>query len=261
MNTALPVTWGFLVDRANESQDIQELFKLWLDPAYEDKFENQPSLEEARKWFVDYMSFLYKAIGSHFTDWNPRWTAKHVQFLFSVPTTWKSPAMIAEMEKLIKQAGFGENPKHTSKIFLTEAEAAAVYAATQSYEKDDVLLVCDAGGGTTDVNILKVAMSAYGRIKLKPLSWVQGEAIGSTIIDRKVEKMIRSRLEKVRPFLPGYPILIAEKMILGRFETFKCSFGTEGTNGLDLFLPIPGMSGGLDFPQVNIEDSKLRITQ
>ena len=75
--------------------------------------------------------------------------------------------MIAELERLIKGASFGDDgPYHRVTIGLTEAEAAAVYASKQQFEvgysqfalsfpsanifqKDDVILICDSGGGTT----------------------------------------------------------------------------------------------------------------
>jgi hypothetical protein len=68
-------------------------------------------------------------------------------------------------------------------------------------------------------------------------------------------------LESIRHHLPEEPRMIAEKMMSDRFETFKCSFGSEATNVLDLLLPVPGMPGGMDFPQAGIWDSKMTITK
>jgi hypothetical protein len=260
IRTGSPVTWGFLVDRENDDVDVQELFKLYLDPTYKDAFNDQPTIDEARKWFTDYLTFLFAAITQHFDESFPRWTSKRVEFLFSVPTTWKNPAMIAELESLLKRAGFGERINHATKITLTEAEAAAVYASKQ-YQKDDVLLVCDAGGGTTDVNILKVINSAFGRTELKPLTWVEGQAIGSTLIDFRVQKLIEERLKQIRPQLQGNPKEMAKQMMLERFETYKCSFGSAASTGLDLLLRVPELSNGLNFPQASIRDSKMVITQ
>jgi hypothetical protein len=259
--TGHPTTWGFLIDKENRDLEVQDLFKLYLDPTHRDDFREQPTLEEARKWFTDYMRCIYQAIKGHFDDTLPRWNNKNVEFLFSVPTTWKNPAMIADTERLIRQAGFGERQNQVVRISLTEAEAAAVYASKQSYERGDVFLVCDAGGGTTDVNVLKVRAATMGQTELEPLSWVEGHAIGSTIIDFRVEKLMVERLESIRHYLPEEPRMIAEKMMSDRFETFKCSFGSDATNVLDLLLPIPGMPGGMDFPQAGIWDSKMIITK
>lgn len=261
-DTGHPVSWGFLVDQENDQEDFQVLFKLWLDPSYKSDFQQQPSTTEASKWYRDYLAFLHKAITNHFDEWYPRWTTKKVEFLFSVPTTWKNPAMIAQIEAIINSTGFGLNPKHLARISLTEAECAAVYAAKQPYDKDDVLLICDAGGGTTDVNILKVTSTALNKTALKPLSWVEGKPIGSTLIDYKIKSLILDRLVQIQQFLPeqDLPTLVS-RMMSDRFETFKCSFGLAANKSLNLMLPIPGISAKLNFPHLGITDSKVVITQ
>ena len=180
----------------------------------------------------------------------------------STPTTWKSPNLIAILEQAIKDAGFGKRSSHHHvNISLTEAEAAAVYASKQHYEQGDVFLVCDAGGGTTDLNILKMASATYGQTELMPLSWVEGEAIGSTLIDFRVQKMLGERLEAVRHYLQFEPRLTAEKMMRGRFETFKCSFGSEASNVPNLPLDVPGLPPGFDFPQARILGSRIIVTR
>ena len=250
-----------MVDPDNHEMQSEELFKLYLDPAHRDTFRDAPTLEEARQWFRDYLSCIYKAVRQYFSDSIPRWGSKNVEWLFSVPTTWKSPAMVAETEKLIKAAGFGEKGNHLVKISLTEAEAAAVYASKQHYKKGDVFLVCDAGGGTTDLNVLKMSSSANGQTELEPLSWVEGEAIGSTLIDFRVQKLLTERLETIRHHLRGEPRVIAEQMMRGRFERFKCAFGSEASNMPSLPLYVPGLPPGFDFPQARIMDSKMIITK
>jgi hypothetical protein len=259
--TGYPATWGFLCDPDNRELRIEELFKLYLDPAHQDTFREAPTIEEARQWFKDYLHCIYEQIKRVFSDTLPRWQNKNIEFLFSVPTTWKNPAMIAATERLIKDAGFAEKPNHVVRISLTEAEAAAVYASKSSYEKGDVFLVCDAGGGTTDLNVLKLSSAGRGKTELEPLSWVEGQSIGSTLIDFRVAKLISERLETIRHHIQGEPRDVAEKMMRGRFETFKCSFGVEASNVPTLPLPVPGLSPGQDFPQARIADSKMIITK
>jgi hypothetical protein len=257
------VNWGFLIDKGDSDDlEIQSLFKLYLDPAHQDQSRFRPSLPEARKWFTDYMRCIYDATTQHFDDSYARWSTKKVEFLFSVPTTWKNPAMIAETEKLIRQAGFGKNPNHTVRVSLTEAEAAAVCVSKQGYEKGDVFLVCDAGGGTTDVNILKIKSVTPGQNEIEPLDWVEGTAVGSTLIDFKAEELITSRLGQIQHMLPDSADVIAEKMVSsGSFQTYKCCFGADANSALDLFLPVPGLGIEVHLPSSSIQDSKMRITR
>jgi hypothetical protein len=169
-NTNVVKAWGFLCDQEREDVDVIGYFKLHLDPAYQDPRPDAPKLEQARQWFRDYLRCIHDHIEETFSNSFPRWKSQKTEFVFSVPTTWKNPSMIAETEKLVRDAGFGhDGPNHRAEIGLTEAEAAAVYASKQHFDvssaqpyvhlrrsrlltpsqKDDVILVCDAGGGTT----------------------------------------------------------------------------------------------------------------
>ncbi len=165
------------------------------------------------------------------------------------------------MEKLIRSAGFGNNQRARASIYLTEAEAAAIYAAKQTMEKGEVYMVCDAGGGTTDLAVLKVESSSQGRPELRPLSWTEGAPIGSTLIDWRVRKLIRHRLSLIEHHLTGDLDDLISRMMKDRFERFKCSVGTPGLDVPKLYLQVHGLAPGLDFPQASIEDSKLIITR
>ena len=129
--------WGFLCDQDSEETDVQEYFKLHLDPEYVDPRSEAdvPKLKDARQWFQDYLRCLLDHVEDYFSNAFPRWKTQRTQFVFSVPTTWKNASMIAETEKLIKGAGYGRDGiNHRAGIGLTEAEAAAVYASQQQFE-------------------------------------------------------------------------------------------------------------------------------
>lgn len=128
-------SWGFLCDQESEDSDCLGYFKLHLDPAYADPRPDAPTLEQARRWFQDYLQCLHDHIEETFSNSFPRWKKQKTEFVFSVPTTWKNPSMIAETECLIREAGFGKDAQdHRATISLTEAEAAAVYASKQQFE-------------------------------------------------------------------------------------------------------------------------------
>ena len=127
--------WGFLCDLEEEDADILTYFKLHLDPRYLDTRPDAPSPEQAREWFQDYLRCIHDHIEHTFSESFPNWKFRKTEFVFSVPTTWKNPSMIAETERIIKKAGFGsDGSNHRARIGLTEAEAAAVYASNQHFE-------------------------------------------------------------------------------------------------------------------------------
>ena len=126
--------WGASIDPDDEDLNIEELFKLYLHGPVSDPFESHPSPEEARRYFKDYMSELFKYIQQFFRDRRPRWESEKVEYLFSIPTTWRNPAHVRQIERLIQEAGFGRNETLRRVVIgATEAEAAAVCAAKGPY--------------------------------------------------------------------------------------------------------------------------------
>lgn len=70
------------------------------------------------------------------------------------------------------------------------------------------------------------------------------------------------RLEKIRPNLKGEPDFIADRMVHGRFERVKCSYGTAASSALPTIpIEVPGLDPGYSFPNANIEDSKMIIAR
>ena len=127
--------WGFQCNHDEDGADIKEFFKLHLDPKYNDRRPNAPKVEDARRWLRDYLRCIHNHIQETFSDSFPRWTAQRTEFIFSVPTTWDNPRMIDDMEAIVREAGFGsDGAEHRTRIGLTEAEAAAVYASQQQFE-------------------------------------------------------------------------------------------------------------------------------
>ena len=143
-------TWGCLCDLEHDHDlNYQQLFKLNLDPDHKDPgVVNAPTVEQAQRWFRDYMRCLHDHVKGHFDDRFPHWTSKKVEWVFSVPTSWTSASMINEIEACIKASGFGsDDPSHRVHIGLTEAEAAAVYAAKNHYEVCRLGIVSVGRGG------------------------------------------------------------------------------------------------------------------
>ena len=94
---------------------------------------------------------------------------------------------------------------------------------------------------------------------LRALSWTEGKAVGSTLIDHKAKQLVEQRLELIRDYLDRELESIVDEMMRGTFQNFKCSFGSEGYNVPKLTLPIPGLRAGFDAPAANVANSSLAI--
>ncbi|KAB8336802.1 hypothetical protein FH972_021111 [Carpinus fangiana] len=252
--------WGCSVDFASLDAIPEDLFKLFLDPDFDRGDDpNTIPAETAQKYFVDYTRCLREYIEKWLSNTFPRSEELRVEYLFSTPTTWKSPAFIDTIERLVKEAGYSQ-ARSTFHISLTEAEAAAVYAARQPYRQGDIIMVCDAGGGTTDLNILKFSAAQRDSTELEQLLWVEGQAVGSALIDFNVEQMITSRLETIQQHLRKAPEDTCEAMVRDRLLPFKHAFGTDDLGPQDLELDVPGLSSAASFPDARIFDGKMLLT-
>ena len=132
-------SWGFLAnqeDQSNPSISFHEWFKIYLDSkdyneAREANAAAVPSShEDVRKFYRDFLQKLCFYIEEQLEDQVGRttWRKAHIEFSFSVPTTWTAVGVTKDFEKLAREAGFGAaGPAHSVSIGLTEAEAAAVY--------------------------------------------------------------------------------------------------------------------------------------
>ena len=136
----------------------------------------------------------------------------------------------------------------------------------------------DARSGQ-DINVLKLNSAREEPPQLQQLSWVEGEyplqaqcmtagnniflliegrPIGSTLIDMNFHRIVSERLSRIKIHLQGEPEAIAERMMQGRFERFKCSYGTAATTTIPtLPLAVPGLAPGHNFPDANIDDSEM----
>ena len=110
--------------------------------------------------------------------------------------------------------------------------------------------------------MLQLTSSRGEPTQLQQLSWVEGRAIGSALIDINFHHIVEDRLHKIREYLQGDPDDTAHKMMQGRFERFKCSYGTPAAYEIPTIpLEVPGLRPGSHFSNVNIEDSTMRITR
>ena len=275
-----PISWGFKTSEMEEIDDsgennthYHEWFKTLLDPSELER-QNPRSPDgvrythlDVKSWIEDFLSFLCRHVEEVLSDRldGPRWSMAKVVFIFSVPTTWKSFSIIEDFRALIKRAGFGKGgPKHTVEIGLTEAEAAAVYAAKSrhtTYRDGDIILVVDAGGGTTDISLLQTSASGLGTTNLEQLDSVRGANVGSTAVDMLFEDLVRQRLKSKGSSNGREAASAALKMTRSsQFQNYKTEFGMPDSNLEKYKIKIPKISYDFVDRANGIENGKLSIS-
>ncbi|KAL8831954.1 MAG: hypothetical protein Q9170_005080, partial [Blastenia crenularia] len=273
-------SWGFLCDSLDQPDHPDpkrhQYFKLWLDRHHlQEVFagsDGGPSHDEVKKWFTDFLKKLYQHIKRTFLDslYAAQWKSK-VNFVFSVPTTWKSRNVLSTYKECIQEAGFKTRKNHSFSIGLTEAEAAAIYtfrSKALNVKSKDMILVCDAGGGTTDAALLEASGQGHKIPQLKQWGPDFGKPVGSVKIDKAFAAFVQKRLEKAESSMPSiadddpdWAEKTAWQMSQDRFQRHKCAFGTtEGTHE-KFRMKIPDFPTNRNFPDACIETKHMTITR
>jgi len=257
--------WGF---PCQYSELKKEWFKRYLDPEFLDQLRaaepdaDLPSAIEVRKWYKDYMRCLYLYISRLLQDQMGSWESTRVEFLFSLPTTFRSQAISTSLRELLVQAGFSRE-HHTIEFGLTEPQASAVDAAKDSsktFESGEIMLVCDAGGATTDFALLEQISPQDERPKLQELATIPGVDVGSTNIDIAFEELVDSRLQ-------AGGVAVAENtawtmMHSPEFQEWKCSFGDPSNDEVPRFLvSVPQLDESVWNREAGIERGKMAFSQ
>ncbi|KAE9379840.1 hypothetical protein N431DRAFT_552160 [Stipitochalara longipes BDJ] len=262
-NSTTPSSWGFYSEHHSEQmsqdKDLKEWFKTYLD---EDKLRRAlrdpnnhgicpASIQEVEKLYCDFLGFIYQTIRTNLQgELANRWEDACIEFIFSVPTTWKPVPTVERFRSIIRRAGFGGYSNHRAEIGLTEAEAAAVHTARRFpklFKERDVLLVCDVGGGTTDLNVLRVVNTVGESLNLEQMDVVQGATIGSVQLDEAFENSVKQRLYLANQLIPmGLQPQefdqISWKMAKEReYQNAKCEYGAWDDETEFFTVAIPGL--------------------
>jgi hypothetical protein len=270
-------SWGFMsetrAEQNNSNREYCDWFKTFLDPAVlaqaqKKDPENSPkSQADVDKWTADYMRLLYQHVEFKLSSELPAnkpWHLAKVEFLFSVPTTWAVHPTVEKFKNIAKGAGFGSQPNHVLNVGLTEAEAAAVHVSVEApgiFEENQVLLVCDAGGGTTDLSVMRVSGIQRGVPSLKQLDVVNGRNIGSAQIDQAFEDLVLSRLEEANKLIPlGIDIEDAAWMMMksAQYQDAKCCYGSP--DDINFPVNVPALNVAYSNPQFAIQNGQMIFT-
>jgi len=273
-------SWGFMCadDEENlESKTRQEYFKIFLDDetlevALASGLSNVPrSTLEAQKYITDYLREVYNHVKESIETQTGRrymggWGDLAVDFMFSVPTTWKSQDIINVYKSIIRDSGFGaEGPRHSANIDLTEAEAAAVatlkYSAVQFYV-GSLFLTVDAGGGTTDLSLMQVTSTDEAFPQMSQISEVRGVGVGASLIDRGFVRLVKARFDQfpdIKALLPAdYPARMARSSY---FRTVKHKFGERAYMQQQYRITMEGVAADFSHPGLGIEGGRMVFSQ
>ncbi|KAK2591513.1 hypothetical protein QQS21_010788 [Conoideocrella luteorostrata] len=238
-------SWGYMcadddVDEPGSGKTRRDFFKIFIDSASLAAAQSVPKAPkttgEAQKSATDYLTQVYKhvkktiemQIGRQRVDGG--WADLTVVFLFSVPTTWTRMETINSFKGIIRSAGFGVGgPRHSAEVDLTEAEAAAVATLKTSainFRTGSLFLAVDAGGGTTDLALMRVKSTDARFPQMAQMAAVKGVGIGSTLIDRAFIRLVDRRLDDWPEVREQLPANFAARMAKGHhFRTVKHKFG------------------------------------
>lgn len=269
-------SWGFLCEDDDElEKQRREFFKIFLDrlnlvEAQIKGLQGAPdSVSRAQQLATDYLRQVYAHVKStieHQTGIGPftGWKDWAVEFVFSVPTTWRSLEVVNTFKAAIQEAGFGtEGPNHSSTVELTESEAAAVAtikSTAVSFEKGDIFLTVDAGGGTTDFALMQVVDAREPFPTLKQLTQVDGVGIGSTLIDRAFLDLVEKRISPFKDLVEQLPPDSIEKLVRSdKFRTTKHKFGENVYNTPVYKLPMEGLGFKFTHEGAGIESARFLV--
>ncbi|KAJ8071465.1 hypothetical protein OCU04_001785 [Sclerotinia nivalis] len=270
--------WGFscdLDDEYHEVTEVRERFKIYLDQhsldlARKGGVRDIPeTVDEAKDLVTDYLRQIYKHVRLCIEAITGSWKEKRIEFVFSLPTTWDALDTVNRFNDAIHAAGFtSQNPdKHSAKLGLTEAEAAAVYFVTNSeieLDKGDIILFCDAGGETTVLGLVEVADPNPERPVLKQVAEVKGDGVGSTMIDRALQRLIQKRLDTHSDI--ELPENLAYKLARhSSFQSMKHYFGSTFDHYTMYILPLDKLGLGIDkdltHPGLRIERGRMKFSR
>ncbi|EXJ64947.1 hypothetical protein A1O7_01286 [Cladophialophora yegresii CBS 114405] len=263
-------SWGLLAledgERYSPNKMNREFFKLFLDdrvllsqrPEHIDGITH----DDVQRWFRDYLGELYQHIESSFESSRPELWQGRVRFVFSVPTAW-DPEVVACFKNVISKAGFadGRFQGHTAEVTLTDAQAAAVETVRErrsALKQGEIILVCDAGGGTTDITLLEVASAQDEPLQLDQLDRVNGVVAGAAFIDTDFAEYVAQKLEIINNHCPGLISdirTVAEMMAASRkFQLNKWSLSAASKRlNVPFKVPIEGLTRGFSHKAADVE--------
>jgi hypothetical protein len=204
--------WGDNVpDSVRGTPGYFRLFKLALD-AENDKLDTETNLsrhyatkddEVAKMGFGNakyategYFRAMKKHLDEHLTmQYGQEIDRSQIKWVLTFPAVWSTKA-----EKCTKEAAVSAGMGCADDlIIITEPEAAAAYAFTlrpDLFKVGELVMICDAGGGTVDV-VTHEIMAVTPKLETRMVGSADGAQCGSTFLDKGFEKQVRDQFGPV----------------------------------------------------------------
>ncbi|KAI1115579.1 hypothetical protein F5Y14DRAFT_449935 [Nemania sp. NC0429] len=159
---------------------------------------------------------------------SPAWRFDSINVSMTLPATWPNDARL-RFEDAISRSSMASSSTPLNLTFLSEAEAA-VLAMDEDVKKrlqvQDIVTVCDCGGGTVDV-------TTYEILSISPLTlreYLPGEIVlcGGEFVDDGFAELFKSKLVKVfeNPTLETMDKAVFQRCMENWWErSIKSTFG------------------------------------
>ncbi|PWY75036.1 actin-like ATPase domain-containing protein [Aspergillus heteromorphus CBS 117.55] len=170
-------------------------------------------------------------------------------YVLTVPAVWSDKAKHATMTAAVT-AGIAANEI----TLVSEPEAAALYCLKaiqpNSIRNGDVVVVCDAGGGTVD--LISYCVKTVSPLRLEEVAEGSGGICGSMVLDVCFSEFLDDLIGK-----KNIPIMAKEMALRFWQEDIKLNFATDPDYEDEIhFVPVPGVK---DNRQVSLKDGFLKL--
>ncbi|KAE8356132.1 actin-like ATPase domain-containing protein [Aspergillus coremiiformis] len=179
-----------------------------------------------------------------------------IQYMLTVPAVWSDKAKNATL-----LAGLSAGISASDVSLISEPEAAALYCLntihTNTVQNGDVVVVCDAGGGTVD--LISYCVKAVSPLCLEEATQGTGAICGSVMLDERFEKMLQKLFGGSTYDL--IPSRTKDAAMTYWNETVKPNFWLdededESFLDMDFYIPFPGVDGNLS---IGLENGFLAV--
>ncbi|KAE8370946.1 hypothetical protein BDV27DRAFT_140170 [Aspergillus caelatus] len=178
----------------------------------------------------------------------------NLRFTLTVPAVWSDKAKDRTMNAAIKA-----NIRPQDITLVSEPEAAALYALRSiqpnSIAKNDVFIVCDAGGGTVD--LISYQIKTLEPLVLTEVTEGTGRICGSMLLDHRFEELLRDRMGVNYATLSSKSKEAALSYWQDRVKPNYTGKLDYDYANVDYFVPLPGVT---DDPTIPIEDGFFQLS-